>query len=407
MRYLFIHDAFPGQFIHLFRHLYREMQKPDGTDSGSEIIAASRKGSTLDLPVEQIVYDLPADAKQLDAGMEAAALGHDLYCKLKPLADAGRHPDYIVVHASTGASYFLRDLFPKARITCLLEWYYRDPSPEQLLKSENAGNTQAFYRQCASNGARNSILAHDFDQAGAAYAPTGFQKSQFPARWQPGIKVCHEGIDTDLYRPDDKAELKVGDKTFTRDTEIITYAARGMEKSRGFPQFMLAVAEVQKKRPKCHVIVAAKDRICYDPGGRGQKGLKNWAEKKVGYDPARTHFVGLLPEREFVKMLQISRLHVYLSIPFVLSWSCLNAMSAGVPLLASDNASSREVITGGENGLLVDAGDVPMIAKRMIEALDDPQLRASVAAKARDTIISRFKLQDTLRAQLALIHGEA
>ena len=394
MRYLFIHDAFPGQFVHLFRHLHKA--------GGSELIAASRKGSTLDLPIEQIVYDIPADAAKpgvrMGARMEAAALGHDLYRKLKPMADAGRHPDYIVVHASKGASYFLRDLFPKARITCFLEWYYQNPNPAGVR------NPQAFYRQCASNNARNSIIAHDFDQADAAYTPTEFQKSQFPARWQRDIQVCHEGIDTDLYCPDDSAELIVGDPKFTRSTEVITYAARGMEKARGFPQFMQAIAEVQKKRPNCHVIIAAKDRLCYDPG-RGSAGLKKWAQTTVDYDPARTHFVGLLPEREFVKMLQISSLHVYLSIPFVLSWSCLNAMAAGAPVLASDNEPVREVITDGEGGLLVDADDVPAIAKRMSEMLDDRKLCAALSGSARQTILDRFCLQASLKAQLALIHG--
>ena len=400
MRYLMIHDAFPGQFIHLFRHLHRA--------GGHEIIAASRKGSTLELPIEQIVYHVPAGATsdgkkpqaKLGARMEAAALGHDLYNKLKPLADAGRHPDYILVHASKGAAYFLRDLFPNARITVFLEWYYRDADPGQVK------NPQAFYRACAANSARNAVIARDFEQADAAYASTEFQKSQFPARWQPSINVRHEGIDTDLYCPDDAATLTIGDQAFDRDTEIITYAARGMEKVRGFPQFMQAIADVQKQRPDCHVMIAAKDRLCYDPG-RGSKGLKKWAEDNVDYDPARTHFVGLLPEREFVRMLQISRLHVYLSIPFVLSWSVLNAMAAGAPLLASDNAPVREVVKDGDNGLLVDPSDVDAIAGRMIEMLDDQKLWSSVSANARETILDRFTLKRCVKAQLALIHGQA
>ena len=399
MRYLMIHDAFPGQFTHLFRHLQ---------SAGShEIIAASRTGSTLKLPVEQIVYDVPADAapagQKLGARMEAAALGHNLYTKLKPLADAGRHPDYILVHASKGAAYFLRDLFPKARITTFLEWYYRDPKPD--LDPSQTKDSQAFYRTCANNSARNAVIMREFEQADAAYAPTDFQKNQFPARWQSSINVRHEGIDVDLYKPGPDATLTVGDKTLDRDTEVITYAARGMEKSRGFPQFMQAIADVQKQRPELHVIIAAKDRLCYDPGGRGKKGLKKWAEDNVDYDPARTHFVGLLPQREFARMLQVSRLHVYLSIPFVLSWSCLNAMSVGVPVLASDNDPVREVITDGGNGMLVEPNNVAAIAGRMIEALDDQKLRSSLSVNARETILDRFNLEDTLKAQLALIHG--
>lgn len=392
MRYLMIHDAFPGQFIHLFRHLHRA--------GGNEIVAASRKGSTLDLPVKQIVYDIPVKEGEAPPNGTAAAiaLGHDLYSKLKPLADDGWQPDCILIHASRGASYFIRELFPKARITTLLEWYYRDPAVGSVR------DARAFYQACASNIALNGVIARDFDQADAAYAATQFQKVQFPARWQPSIEVCHEGINVDLYSPDPDATLTVGDKVFDRSMEIITYAARGMEKSRGFPQFMLAIAEVQKQRPNCHVIIAAKDRICYDPGGRGKEGYKKWAEQTAGYDPARTHFVGLLPEREFVKMLQISRLHVYLSIPFVLSWSCLNAMSVGVPVLASDNGPVREVITDGENGLLVDSNNVAAIAGRMIETLDDQKLCSNLSNNARETILDRFKLEDALTAQLALIH---
>lgn len=393
MRYLMIHDAFPGQFIHLLRHLHRE--------GGHEIIAASRKGSTLKLPVRQITYEVPK--KEGEAApfgpLAVVALGHDLYNKLKPLADDGWQPDYILSHASRGASYFIRELFPKARMTTFLEWYYNDAAPETV------SDPRAFYQQCANNSAGNAVLARDFDQADAAYASTQFQKSQFPKRWQASIGVCHEGIDTSLYCAGPGARLIFGDLTFDANTEVITYAARGMEKSRGFPQFMMAVAEVQKQRPDCHVIIAAKDRICYDPGGRGKKGLKTWAEQNVDYDPARTHFVGLLPEKGFVKMLQISNLHVYLSTPFVLSWSVLNAMSVGVPVLASDNAPVQEVIAGGENGLLVDPNNITAIVRRMNEALDDKKLGSKLGAKARETILERFKLEDCIRQQLALIHG--
>jgi len=393
MRYLMIHDAFPGQFIHLFRHLHRA--------GDNEIIVAARKGSTLKLPVKQIVYEVPnKEGEEPPRGpLAVAALGHDLYNKLKPLADEGWQPDCILVHASRGASYFMRELFPKARITAFLEWYYNDPP------AGSVSNARAFYQQCANNSAGNAVLARDFDQSDAAYAPTQFQKSQFPRRWQPAIEVCHEGIDTTLYSADPAATLTLGDTVFDGSMEVVTYAARGMEKTRGFPQFMMAIAELQKQRPNCHVIIAAKDRICYDPGGRGKKGLKKWAETKVDYDPDRTHFAGLLPEREFARMLQISSLHVYLSNPFVLSWSVLNAMSAGAPVLASDNAPVREVIKDGENGLMVDPNNITLITKRMTEALDDNDLHAKLSESARQTILDRFKLEDTLRAQLALLRG--
>lgn len=396
MKYLFVHDAFPGQFVHLLRHLHRA--------PNVEIVAASRKGSTLDLPVRQVVYDVPqvlrSQPGKTGPAVEAAALGYDLSEKMKPLINEGWAPDYVVTHASRGASNFLRDLFPQARITAFLEWYYRDPPVTKV-----GDNPVAFFRQCAANGARNGIIARDFDQADVAYAPTRFQREQFPARWRAQIEVCHEGIDTTLYAPDEQASLTVGDKTFTGDMEIITYAARGMEKSRGFPAFMKAIALVQKQRPKTHVMIAAADRVCYDPGPR-DKGLKSWAEKEVAYDPKRTHFVGLLPERQFVKMLQVSSLHTYLSIPFVLSWSCLNAMSAGVPVVASDNAPVREIITHNKNGILVNPEDPEAIAAEMIALLDDKQRRAALGRQARSTILERYDLKACLSRQLALITGK-
>ncbi len=396
MKYLFVHDAFPGQFVHLLRHLHRV--------PGVEIVAASRKGSTLDLPIRQVVYEVPEalgpQVENTGPAMEAAALGYDLSEKIKPLISEGWAPDYIVTHASRGASYFLRDLFPDARITAFLEWYYRDPDVTSA-----GNNSLAFCRQCAANNARNSVIARDFDLADIAYAPTGFQREQFPARWQAQIEVCHEGIDTVLYSPDELVSVNIGDKTFSRDMEIITYAARGMEKSRGFPAFMKAIALLQKQRPETHVMIAAADRVCYDSGPR-DKGLKSWADKEVAYDPERTHFVGLLPERQFVKMLQLSSVHAYLSIPFVLSWSCLNAMSVGVPVVASNNASVREVVAHNKSGVLVNPEDPEAIAAEMMALLDDKQRRTTLGQQARSTILEQYDLNACLARQLELITGK-
>ena len=395
MRYLFVHDAFPGQFIHLLRYLLGQ--------SGVEIVAASRKGTTVKLPIRQVIYEVPEGDSAANAGLhqQAAALGLDLYRKLQPIVTEGWTPDYVISHASTGASSFLRDLFPNARFTSFLEWYYGEPPVDEVK------DTAALYQSFASNSATNSLLARDFDQSDAAYAPTEFQRSRFPRRWQRAMDVCHEGIDAGKYSPNADAVLNVADRQFIKNDEIITYAARGMEHSRGFSAFMKAIARVQQERPNLQVLIAAADRICYDPGGRGKTGLKNWAEEEVNFDPSRTHFVGLLPELEFVKMLQVSSLHVYLSIPFVLSWSCLNAMSTGLPVLASDNAPVQEVIKSGENGLLVDPNDVAQITASMMKLLDDNALAARLGTNARATILERFELSASIQRMLEIIHGKA
>lgn len=394
-RILFIHDAFPGQFVHLFRYLHGQ---PD-----VEMMAASRKGTSLDLPIEQFIYEVPESVPQtgpLDHGAVAAGLGHDLYTKLLPLKEQGREPDVIVLHASRGASYFLRHLFPEARITAFLEWYYEDVAPERVIPDR----AHLFYANCADNALRNMPIIRDYEHANVVYAPTAYQRDHFPKKWHRDIHVLHEGVDTDLYLPDPSAVLKIGDKRFDTSMEIISYGARGMEKSRGFPQFMQALAKVQKQRPNLHAIIAAADRICYDPGPKGQ-GLKSWVDSNVDYDPERTHFVGLLPEKTFVKLLQVTSLHCYFSIPFVLSWSCLNAMSAGALLLASNTEPVREAVEDGVNGVLTNMDDIAATSARILDMLENRAHYCEMRTTARQTVLERYDLKACRDAMLELILG--
>lgn len=392
MNYLIVHDAAPGQFVHIFKHLHRE-----GTH---DIVVASRKGSTLRLPVRQVVYDLSEQARGQGVGYsdQVIALGLSLYRELKPLAIEGWKPDVILLHASRGASYFLRDLFPDARIVGLFEWYYQTPSPAAI------SDQRVFVQECKNAFATNMPIARDFEQVDAGYVPTGYQHAQFPKGWQARLEVLHDGIDTDLYRPANNLTLEVAGRRFTKKDEVITYAARGMEKTRGFLEFMEAIAALQRIRPNLHVLIAAADRICYDKGKKGP-GLKARAEEEILFDPKRTHFLGLLPEAKFVSFLQISSLHVYLTRPFVLSWSMLNAMSVGAPVLGSDTAPVREVITDGENGRLVNMDDHKALVDAMDRMLGDRAGSVALGKAGRDTILEKYDLKKCLKRQLQLMHG--
>ncbi len=395
MRYLIVHDAAPGQFVHLYHHLVRQ---PD-----ADLVVASRKGSTLRLPVTQVVYDLPEALPANASFMEkAVGLGASLYTELKAKKlEDGWSPDIILTHASRGASYFLRDLFPDARIVGLFEWYYGLPDINQDRP------TQEFRQRCIGTYSKNMAITRDFETVDAGYAPTQFQKEQFPKNWHDKIEVIHDGINTAVYKPASMLTLEISGRRFTKKDEIVTYAARGMEHMRGFLEFMKAAAELQKIRPNVHVFVAAADRICYDPGAKKGPGLKNRVDETVDYDRERTHFVGLLPEAKFVSFLQVSSLHVYLTKPFVLSWSLLNAMSVGAPILASRTAPVEEVITPNRNGLLVGMDNVDAITENMNNMLDAPAQALALGKSARQTVLERYALKDCLKRQLALIHGEA
>ncbi|WP_286829488.1 MULTISPECIES: glycosyltransferase [Kordiimonas] len=392
MKYLIVHDAAPGQFVHIYKHLLKA--------GDHDILVASRKGSTLRLPVKQVVYDLPENLAGPDVGFadKAIGLGLNLYRELKPMAISGWVPDVILSHASRGASYFLKDLFPDARMVSLFEWYYGMPSPAEV-------KTGAALRQkCRSAAATNMPILRDFELMDAGYVPTEFQRAQFPRGWQSRLEVLHDGVDTDLYRPASSLTLEVSGKRFRKGDEIMTYAGRGMEHTRGFMQFMAAAAKVQGIRPNLHVLIAGADRICYD--GKKGPGLKARAEEEIPFDKDRTHFVGLLPEAKFVSFLQISSLHVYLTRPFVLSWSMLNAMSVGAPVLGSDTAPVREVIRDGENGRLIDMNNADALADAMDRMLGDRAGSAALGKTGRATILEKYDLKKCLQRQLELMHGQ-
>lgn len=126
--------------------------------------------------------------------------------------------------------------------------------------------------------------------------------------------------------------------------------------------------------------------------------------KEVSLDPARTHFLGRIPRRRFVEVLQVSAAHVYLTYPFVLSWSLLEAMACATPIVASDTAPVREVLRQRENALLVPFHSHEALAAAVLELLDAPgrfaAMRSRAAADAR-----RFDPAAALAAYDTLLGG--
>jgi glycosyltransferase involved in cell wall biosynthesis len=393
MNILFVHDAFPGQFKHMFEHLFRSGEH--------SIVAASRKGSTTKLPCKQIVYDrLSAgfkNDKTLPDGSAVYDLGLGLAQKAANLKGTKFEPEIIVSHASNGASFYLKDIFPDAHFVSFFEWYYKTPK----LKPGKNINVQKLVGASQIARQKNTAIEREFLLADAAYSPTSYQKKQFPQLMQDQIAQIHDGIDTNFYCPNPEAKFCFDGKSFDHSMEIITYAARGMEDTRGFKEFMQAASLVQQQRPEAHIIIAARDRICY--GNKADKGLKQWALDNLYFNKSRLHFVDLLPEAEFVKMLQVSSLHVYFTIPFVLSWSMLNAMSVGTTILASDNAPVKEAITDGDNGFLVDHKNTEATVERISTILSMPESRADIGASARQTILDNFDVRDCVQKQLKLM----
>ncbi|NER83379.1 MAG: glycosyltransferase, partial [Leptolyngbya sp. SIO1D8] len=250
---------------------------------------------------------------------------------------------------------------------------------------------------------KNTPMLTDLYTCDRGLSPTYWQRSQFPKEFQPKIRVLHDGIDTEFFQPRPGSKLVLPNLLLDLSgaQEIVTYVARGMEPYRGFPQFMEMVALLQERRPHCHVVVVGEDRVAYGRSRKDGKTYKEWALETMSLDMSRLHFTGRLPYPEYLQVLLASSVHVYLTRPFVLSWSTLEAMAAGCLVVGSSTAPVQEVIEDGVNGLLTDFFNPASICETVEMALDNPGEMAELRSNARTTILERYDLAKLLTQQIA------
>jgi glycosyltransferase involved in cell wall biosynthesis len=220
------------------------------------------------------------------------------------------------------------------------------------------------------------------------------------------IKVLHDGVDTDFCKPDENAvfKVKIDDQEleFTAKDEVISYATRGMEAYRGFPEFMKAAAILLKKRPNLHVLVGGEDRVCYGPK-LADTTYKQLLMKQLDIDESRVHFIGLVPYDQYIKMLQITSAHVYLTYPFVLSWSLMDAMACAAPIVASNTPPVLEVMQDNYSGLLFDFYNIDQQVEKIEYALDNKDKMKEIRDNARKTMLEKYALKDLLPQHIEYI----
>lgn len=400
MKFLFSHRNFPAQF----RHILIELSK----DPSNEIVFITGTKNDVQIPrVRKIEYKLkrevPDNCHRYLRGFEESVIHGQAAAEMAiGLKKRGFKPDIIYAHP-WGNSLYFKDIFPDTPLINFCEWYYDTNSSEMVFCGDQISDDKR-----AKTRTMNAQLLLDMVSCDKGICPTNWQKSQFPKEFHNKIEVLHDGIDTGYFLPNPDAVLKIPNSNLqlTYNDEVVTYATRGMEPYRGFPQFMEMAEKLLKKRPNVHIVIAGEDRICY--GAKLAKGsYKQIMLDKLDLDMSRVHFTGSLPYGEYKKLLQISSAHVYLTYPFVLSWSMLEAMSCGCCIVGSNTPPVEEVIKDGENGVLTDFFNIDELLNRVEYVLDNQEKAKYLRENARTTIIERYDLKKLLPRHIEIIKSTA
>jgi glycosyltransferase involved in cell wall biosynthesis len=350
-----------------------------------------------DIPRKQVPLQLWATTNAMRRGRAVALC-------LQNIRDAGFLPDVVYGHPGWGDMLHVRDVFPAARIVNYCEFYFNRDGQDLDFDPEFQGHEADAFKIRTDNMTQLVSLV-DSD---AGISPTRWQRSRYPELLQKSISVIHDGIDLDIVKPDHVAEIILhhGSLRLDRSRPVITYVSRNLEPYRGFHVFMRALPAILKAVPRAHVVIVGGDDVSYSkrlPQGMTYRDAM-LAEVGALLDRSRVHFLGRIPYAQYLRVLQISCVHVYLTYPFVLSWSMLEAMAAAGLVIGSRTAPVQEVIEDGVNGYLVDFFSHRELAEAVCRACDGHRSLDPIRHAARATVEQRFNLrQDCLSRQLALL----
>jgi glycosyltransferase involved in cell wall biosynthesis len=387
---IFIHQNFPAQYVHLARYLAQQPQNR---------VFFITQAEHNELPgVVKLVYkpDCPPvlHCHPYTATFDMAVrTGIAVAAVCRQLREQGIVPDIMVGHCGWGEMLFVKDVYPEVPALSNFEYFYHPAGADVGFDPEFAPVRPDDQRRLH---VRNTLNRLSFASCDWGHTATAWQRSLFPLSMQPEISLMHEGVDTSLVRPDSWAWLKLAREeiVLTRDDEVVTYVARNLEPYRGFHVFMRALPEILRRRPRAHILIVGGDGISYgEPPPRGGS-YRQMMLSELGdrLDNGRVHFLGHVPYDVYLNVLQVSSVHVYLSYPFVLSWSFIEAMAAGCLLLASATAPVLEVLRDRQNGLAVDFFSCEEICDRIDEVFEHPDRMQAIRAAARTTAIEDFDL---------------
>ena len=406
MRILFVHQNFPGQYLHIVQRLAQQGQH--------QLVALGinslDRNRSLPKNLQYFRYELnrgnSKDLHPLLTETESKVIRADACVRAaEELKKKGFEPDLICAHPGWGEPLFLKSVWPDAPLLCYQEFYYNSHGFDTNFDDEFEGakGWQEFARFMMKNVYLNLAL----EQSDWNVSPTHFQASSFPEHWRRRISVIHDGVDTRKAAPNPApAPLRLPDGTvLEKGQPIVTFVNRSLEPYRGCHTFIRSIPELQRLYPEARVVVVGQTKgVSYGSAcPEGEWKDRFLAEIQGQYDPRRVHFTGALPYSQFIPLLQLSACHVYLTYPFVMSWSLLEAMACGCAVVGSNTAPVREAIRHGHNGLLVDFFSPADLAAAVAELLQDRERAVTFGQAARRTVEATYDLDTCVTRQVALM----
>ncbi|MHC4403153.1 MAG: glycosyltransferase [Planctomycetota bacterium] len=402
MHVLYVHKNFPAQFGHLADYLIEH--------EGFRCTFLSERKAEPGGRIERVRYRLRGGARPTTHYCSRTFENfvwrcHAVYETMKTHPEI--RPDLVVGHSGFGSTLYLEQLYD-CPIVNFCEWYYHPDGGESKYRDSLVPTELNALR----SQTRNAMFLLDLQACDAGYSPTNWQRSQIPAEYQPKLRTVFDGIDTELWRPlgpDERGPRKIGDREIPDDVKIVTYVSRGFEEIRGFDVFVEVARRICGRRDDVLFVCVGENTSFYGSEDLKTGGSSFRDHVLIGgdFDPERFLFTARVPPEELARIFSLSDLHLYLTAPFVLSWSMLNALACGTPLLASDTEPVREVIHHGHNGLLAPFFDADTFTELALDVLADPPAYRPLQEAGLETIHRRYSLKAVIPDMLGLYHDAA
>ena len=399
MRFLFVHQNFPGQFLHLARHLAASgrheilfISEPNRNRIGGVRVVPYRRPAPVHAATHPAARELDGAARRAEAVAKAGAT----------LKGLGFTPDIVIGHHGWGELLNLADVWPSTPILGYCEYYYSVDGNDVGFDPEFPTEILDYPRIRAKNAV--NLLA--LTSGAHGQTPTRWQFDTYPDWARKRIFLLPEGADLERCKPDPaarKAPLSIGGITIGPRDKLVTFVARDLEPYRGVHPMIRALPHLLKARKDLRVVMVGGDGVSY--GVAPPRGT--WRESLLaeigGVDPARVAFPGRVEYATYLQLLQRSDAHVYLTYPFVASWSLREALACGCVVVGSDTTPVREFVTDGTNGRLASFFDPRGLAAIVLELLEDRAQARRLRAGARAYAERALDLRETIAGYEGLI----